>query len=137
MEPNFEKIESELDEKFEIESKLDEKYDSRFWFGIGEKDGKCNILMFYNDMFGWALSDCIPFAPKRRNTMEELFEEFDKWWNTEGKSIDDEFKAVPYPKSYYEDRDYSKVQAYFDANCKIRKKLIESVERFCENVEHG
>jgi hypothetical protein len=115
----------------QIEEYLDNEYDACCWFGILKKDDKHIIGMYYNDMFGWAVSDCIIFDPREVNNIDDLLEEFDKWWRVDGKTFDDRFKAVPYPKNYHEDGDYSKVQAYFDANCKIRMYLVASIDSYC------
>ena len=115
----------------QIESILDSKYDACFWFGILEKDNRHIIGMWYNDMFGWAVSDCIVFDPREVDNINDLLQEFDKWWELDGKNFNDNFKAVTYPRSYMQDGDYSKVQAYFDANCEIRVDLVKSLDSFC------
>jgi coenzyme F420-reducing hydrogenase alpha subunit len=123
----IEKIEDELYEETDFPVSIDElgeKATGRFGKGY-------MISIWFNDMFGWALSYEMAFIPQKHSTVIETVEEFGKWYDDEGKAFREEFDAVKYPNRD-EDSYVKDVEAYFKANSEIGKRLAESMDSFCE-----
>lgn len=85
------------------------------------------IELWFNDMFGWALSYNMLFYC-RVEGIEKQIEKFKEWLALEGKIFVDEFSKVPYPKDNYTQKE---LDFYFNSNVEIGKRLSNSIDKFC------
>ena len=126
MSNEFRDIEKELYEKTRIPieiGEMSEEYKKKF-------GSKYHISMWFNDMFGWAVSWSISFVPKEVKTIDGLLEKFWDWYDKGGKIILDKFDDVKYPNEE-EDTYEDDLDNYFLENCKIGCYIEDSINKYC------
>lgn len=125
-EKELEKLETRLWKQYKFPiaiQELDEGYKKKF-------QGQLLLTIWFNDMFGWALSYAVSFIPKKNNTVEELLSEFKNWYDVEGKKLLDSFDQVPYPdKSKHTYK--TDLENYFKENYKIGEQIEQSIDKYC------
>jgi hypothetical protein len=85
------------------------------------------IELWFNDLFGWALSYEMAFA--KGYGAKKTVQEFHKWLDQEGQMLFDEMDKIPYPRIRYKQKHLDK---YFKSNWEIGKKMIKSLNKYCE-----
>lgn len=92
---------------------------------------KYYLDLWFNDMFGWALSCAMTFIVPNE-TIQELIIGFREWYDLEGKATRERFDAVKYPtRSEEKGYDWNEVENYFNENAIIGKDLENSLNAFC------